>query len=279
MKVAITGSSGYVGGAIKRSLLQANVEILELRRLRDGESPSAEISPFCLGETPSKDSLRGCDALIHCAYDLSAVAWADIERINVEGSKKLIDTAQSVGIKRIILISSISAYPSCISLYGRAKMEIEKMVERISGIVVRPGLVYGESPGGMMGTLSRFVTRLPLVPVIGGGQAMYLVHQDDLAEMIKTLIHVPEPPTLPLYACSENPVRFDEILRLLARKSNAQPLFFPLAWRLAWLGLRIAEVMGVRVGVKSDSLLSMMNPNPEPEFNATRSLGLSFRNF
>lgn len=279
MKVAITGSSGYVGGAIARSMRSSGYDVIELRRLRKGEGPNESVVPFQLGDRPSDERLRGCEVLVHCAYDLSAIQWRDIQRYNVEGSQLLFEGAAALGIERIILISSISAFDGCASLYGRAKLEIEGLVKGYNGIVVRPGLVYGDSPGGMMGTLGRFVDKLPVVPVIGGQQDMFLVHQEDLSKMIRKLANISDVPSLPLFACGEQSMKFRRILELLAEKRGRTPRFVPVPWRFAWLGLKTLELAGIRLGIKSDSLVSMMNPNPEPDFVLTRALGCDFRKF
>lgn len=279
MRIAVTGSNGYVGGVILRYLQQTGSEIIELRRVRDREQPADNVVPFSLGETPVDARLRSCDVLVHCAYDLSAIRWNDVEERNIEGSRRLFSAAENLGIKRLILISSISAFDESASQYGRAKIAIEKLAQGFNGVIVRPGLVYGESPGGMMGTLRRFVTRLPVVPVIGGAQEMFLVHQDDLAEMIRRLTHESHVPAAPLFACNERQVQFRRVLQLLATSGGKSPVFIPVPWRGAWLGLKILEMFGVRVGIKSDSLVSMMNPNPAPDFDATRGLGFEFRQF
>jgi len=279
MKYAITGSNGYVGSAIANYLRSVGEEVVELRRLRVGEVSSTNLVPFRLGDSPSDESVRSCKILVHCAYDLSSISWPDIQRENVEGSRLLFEGAASLGIEKIILISSISAFPESCSLYGRAKMEIEALARRYKGVVVRPGLVYGDSPGGMMGTLGRFVEKLPIVPVIGGEQEMFLVHQEDLSKMIYHLAHASSVSEVPLFACNERAVKFSSILKHLAEQRGRSATFIAVPWRAAWLGLKALELVGLRPGIKSDSLVSMMNPNPSPDFGATRKLGLSFREF
>lgn len=277
MRVAITGSNGYVGGAITNYLRSAGVSVVEMRRVKQAESVQPSVVPFVLGDSPSDERLRACDALIHCAYDLSAIRWSDIERINIQGSERLFQAAIAMGVKKIILISSISAFDGCASLYGSAKLAIERMAQTFNGVIVRPGLVYGDTPGGMMGTLGRLVKRLPVVPVIGGGQEMYLCHQDDLSQMIYRLVLSTSVPSSPVIACAEEPIQFRGILGFLAKRSDVSRFFVPVPWRLAWLGLKTSEMIGLRLGIKSDSLVSLMNPNPSPDFQGARETGVTFR--
>jgi hypothetical protein len=43
--------------------------------------------------------------------------------------------------------------------------------------------------------------------------------------------------------------------------------------------LRCLELGGVRLSFRSDSLLSLVNQNPDPDFSATHGLGLALRTF
>jgi len=89
-------------------------------------------------------------------------------------------------VDKIIFLSSISAFEGCRSLYGKAKLEIEKVAADLGATIIRPGLVYGsERPGGMYGSLQRVVARFPIMPLIGSGKHLqYLVHEDDLCELL-----------------------------------------------------------------------------------------------
>ena len=117
-----------------------------------------------------KEVLHWADVLVHAAYDLSLTSPVDIWRVNVEGTRRLLEVAADARVRRILVLSSMSAFEGTTQLYGRAKLDIEAMTAASGGCAVRPGLVYGERPGGMAGAL-RKLTRLPIVPVIAGGAA------------------------------------------------------------------------------------------------------------
>ena len=102
--------------------------------------------PFHLGEELAPDLFRSLhiSALVHCAYDFHPVKRAEIRRVNVEGSRKLLVAAQAGGVERMAVMSSISAFKGCRSLYGQAKLEIEAAAASFGALVVRSGLVYGD---------------------------------------------------------------------------------------------------------------------------------------
>ena len=90
------------------------------------------------------------EALVHCSYDFQLHRWSDIHEQNVQGSIRLMRQAHEQGVTRIVFISTMSAFALCKSLYGRAKFEIEREAAALGAIVVRPGLIHGERPGGMV---------------------------------------------------------------------------------------------------------------------------------
>src|SRR5206468_10991476 len=78
---------------------------------------------------------RKVSVLVHAAWDFSALTAADIHRVNVEGSARLFQLAREAGVRRIVLISSISAFNGARSLYGRAKLEVEADAARHNAII------------------------------------------------------------------------------------------------------------------------------------------------
>ncbi len=126
--------------------------------------------------------LSGVTALVHCAYDFTPLTWEELAAVNIEGSKKVIQAAKAAKVPKIIFISSISAFDGCRSLYGKAKLEIEKFALANGALVVRPGLVYGGVAGGMFGKLAQQVSKSAIIPMIGNGsQIQFLVHNEDLS--------------------------------------------------------------------------------------------------
>jgi nucleoside-diphosphate-sugar epimerase len=275
---AITGSNGYVGGCLKNYFTAHGWEIRELTRQ---PKPGTRGVAFQLGAEISPASLAGADALVHCAYDFKPLRPEDIRAVNVEGSRKLFQAARAAGVGRIICISSISAYDGCRSLYGQAKLEIEKLALDGSALVVRPGLVYGSGPGGMFGKLAAQVRQSSVIPMIGNGsQLQFLVHHEDLSAFIERWAGGAGKisPRI-LTAANEQPWAFKQLLLEIARALRRKLKFIPLPWRLVWAGLKSAELCGLRVNFRSDSLVSLMYQNPRPDFSANAGAGLVCRPF
>src|ERR1700686_1328361 len=118
-----------------------------------------------MDEEPPADLLDGVDVLIHCAYDMTLRSRDDIWRVNVDGTRKLLDAAVRSDVRLSIVLSSMSAYEGTAQLYGLSKLDIERDAAQVGAVCVRPGLVYGPTAGGMAGALGK-LTALPLIPVV-----------------------------------------------------------------------------------------------------------------
>jgi len=280
---AVTGTSGYVGSHVADRLADAGWEVRALCRSEGSRKRSRFTQVhFELADEPAPQALAGVDALVHPAYDFSFTRWSDIERVNVEGSRRLFGAAHAAGVKRIVCVSTTAAFPGARSLYGRAKLQIERAALEVGGAIVRPGLVWGPQGAAMFGALQRAVERLPIVPLfVPAGLELNLVHEDDLAALVERLLDSwPEASGQLLVAASERTLTFAELLRSLAQRAGRQPRFVRLPWRAAWLGLRTLEAAGATPSFRSDSLVSFVAIDRDPLARATdraERFGVRFR--
>jgi nucleoside-diphosphate-sugar epimerase len=274
---AITGSNGYVGGCIKNYLAAHGWDIFELARR---PRPNSRGVRFQLGDDISPGLLTGMDALVHCAYDFAPLRWEEIGAVNVEGSRKVLEAALAAKVPKIIFISSISAFDGCRSLYGRAKLEIEKIALGCGALAIRPGLVYGNDAGGMFGRLATQIKSSSLIPLVGGSQNQFLIHSEDLCAFIEKFASgkTESTPQI-LTAANEQPWPLKKLLLEIMRGQDRKPKFIPVPWRLVWLGLKSAEVCGLHLNFRSDSLVSLVYQNPAPDFSASAEAGLNCRPF
>ncbi len=275
---AITGGNGYVGSCVKNFFAAQGWDIFELSRR---PKPGTRSFSFQLGDDLSPELLSGVTALVHCAYDFTPLTWDELAAVNIEGSKKVIQAARAAKVPKIIFISSISAFDGCRSLYGKAKLEIEKFALANGAMVIRPGLVYGGVAGGMFGKLAQQVSKSAIIPMIGNGsQIQFLVHNEDLSSFIEKFASgtIPLPPRI-LTAANEHPWKLKELILEVARAQGKKPTLVPLPWRLVWLGIKSAEMCGLKLSFRSDSLVSLIYQNPKPDFTTNAQVGLVCRPF
>lgn len=268
LKCIITGSSGYVGGEIARFLESRDIKVIELSR-RESVSHLRKRVSWTLGQIP--DEKIEADALIHCAWDMKHREKSIDSSLNRIGTLKLFKYARDCGVKKLIFISSISAYHDTKSIYGKTKLKCEQDLQSLGVIVVRPGLVFGGRNGGMYGKLERLVRNLPIIPLLdGGAQRLYLCPLDTLCDHIINIICKPN------YSAGQNYVvanqdgpTLRQILEQIAAEHSKRRLYFSLPARWLFLILRSAEFMKIPLPFNSDSLTSLLHQDPAPSFFRT----------
>jgi nucleoside-diphosphate-sugar epimerase len=273
--VAITGANGYLGGIIGERMRVGGWKTIDLIRTKKGENCRF----FSIAGPHDPDLLVGVDVLVHCAYDMSLRQRSDIWRVNVEGTRELLKLAQEAGVRRIILLSSMSAFDGTEQIYGQSKLQIEEDARLFGACSIRPGLVYGPRGGGMASTLAR-LARLPVVPLITPHSYQFTLHEDDLAEVVEALATAERVSADPIGVANPTPVPFRKILERFAREQGHRCRFLPINWRVVNNLLRLAERLRLPLPVRADSLLGLVRPAPfVPNLAALESLGIQLRRF
>lgn len=287
LKVAVTGANGYLGGCLRKYFAERNREVFQLT-----SSPKAGEKQvrFTLADGAPEGFFKNerIDSLVHVAYDLKQIKRADIWRVNVEGSIKLFEQARREGVKRIVFISTVSAYPGCRSLYGLAKLEIENALREINvGVSIRPGLIYStplSASGGIVGNMVEKLQKSSVMPLIGSGEyKLSLVHERDLVKLIDYYAQPSGdlPPEGFIIGANPNHYSFRSILENLAKATRADGkiTFLPVPWRAVWFGIKAAETAGLKLGFRSDSVFGLLYQDKNPKFSVPYPADITFRDF
>lgn len=247
-KIAITGASGYVGAHLCDHFNKCGDIVVRL--CRNGNQQGWRLN--------QEHSFSGVNAIIHCAHDFHD------SQVNIDGTKLLLEQAERDHVDVFIFVSSLAAYPGCKSIYGSTKLAIEDFVLSRGGIVVRPGTIYGGRSGGIMGAMERLVRHLPVVPLIGTGKAsLFLIHIEDICRNLQLMVENPQPFKGQVLSLAETePHNLKSIIRVIGSRFGKKPLLFPVPAGLILLVLQSAEAIGLRLPLRSDSLVSLLNANP-----------------
>ena len=93
---AVTGASGYLGSQICDTLETRGWQVW----LTGSPGMShGQVLPYDLATPVTaqvREALGSANALIHAAYDLSLTSPADIWRVNVEGTRRLLEAAKKL---------------------------------------------------------------------------------------------------------------------------------------------------------------------------------------
>jgi nucleoside-diphosphate-sugar epimerase len=276
---AVTGASGYVGGAIARRLRTDGWHVIALTR---SPTDNADEHRRWDLQTRGTPALGDVDLLVHAAYDFTPTDWMDIERINVGGARRLFDAALDAGVEQLIHISSLAAFRGARSRYGTAKLLTEAEALSRDGVVIRPGLVYGPRAGAMFAGLERMAARLPVIPLMVGDRSpMLLAHEQDVVDLVAAIADGREHPVpgRPLVAANPEPITLRGLLSAMAYERGRVPRFVPVPWRAVFGVLKACERVGVQPPFRSDSALSLATADQHPFSAASGPTTMSFRPF
>ena len=211
--IAITGATGFLGGALCRRLLAEgqpvvalgrNAEKLAVLRALGARTVQADLS---LG---APELGGGIDAVVHCAALSSA--WGRLEEFraaNVAGTAAALELAKAGGASRFVHISTPSLYfrfrdqvrvpedpdlPRPVNAYAATKREAETLVrgERgIDSIILRPRGLYGSGDTALLPRLLRAARAGPLPLIRGGAAETDLTHVDDVVDAVLAALKAP----------------------------------------------------------------------------------------
>ncbi|HEU4566019.1 MAG TPA: DUF1990 family protein [Gemmatimonadaceae bacterium] len=268
MRVFVTGGTGVVGRAAVEALL-AHGHTIRLFS-RHAERDRAELPEGVEARDGSVDqpervrgSMDGMDAVLHIAGIVDeSPPEVTFEKVNVQGTRNLVEEAERSGVRRFIYVSSLGADRGE-SDYHRSKRAAEEIVRGFRGewLVLRPGNVYG--PGDeVISLLLKMVRTLPAVPVIGDGdQRFQPVCADDLGEAIARVVERRELAERVLLLAGAELTSMNEILDIFAQLTDKRPPRLPLPGWLASTGLRVASAFGMDTPVNVDQITMLTEGN------------------
>jgi NADH dehydrogenase len=188
--VFLTGGSGLIGAALIPALRAAGWRTRCLVH-RAPVAGADELVSANLGDLEGlKAATEGVDAVLHLAAITHARRRSEYFRVNVEGTRNLIQAVEGSRLQRLVLVSSRTASSEG-GHYSESKLRAEEMV-RASGLpftIVRLPEVYGT--GGEEGVeqiISR-AARGAAIPVVGTGgqQVCPLELGDAIGPIVKAL--------------------------------------------------------------------------------------------
>ncbi len=248
MKIAITGSNGFIGSALKKVCIKEGIETIGLCR-----NPTANDTRFDLNDSKTFQYIpKDVNALVHAAYTTQAKDLKKSSQANIEGSKALFDFCHKAHIP-IVFLSSCSAHESARSFYGRSKYQLEKYLLP-TDTIIRPGFVIGD--GGIYKRLETSIKTLKFAPLFWGGQQpIQIIHLDELVQGIITVIKKKLSGAYTL--AHPTPLTIQAFYTQIFEKLDLSPRFLKFPGDLTLLVLKVAEFLNIPLPLTSENLLGL----------------------
>lgn len=178
--ILVTGGTGFVGRALVRGLVENGHSVrLLLRPSR--HSPNlprgipVEVAVSSLSDQRGlRAAMVGVDTIYHLAGVERRGAYANLAKVDIQGTRSITIAAQDAGVNRLFYISHLGADRASAYPVMKAKAIAEEFIRR-SGLdftILRSAIVYGPGDGFTTG-LARILSAIPgffLIP--GGGKTL-----------------------------------------------------------------------------------------------------------
>ncbi len=214
-RVLVTGANGMIGAAVVRTLLKEGYAVRAFVR-SPVEIPGVET---IVGDMRNSEAVERAVRGVHWVIHLAACKndERESEAVNVGGAQHLVDACNKNPVRCVINVSTQSVKLSRHGTYARTKAAADAVFARsgLPVITVLPSVVYGDINEGIVGSLLAFL-QLPIVPVIGSGNATFRpIQKDDLARGLLALSSAPDAIGKTYDAGGPDAVSFIELVRML----------------------------------------------------------------
>lgn len=279
MTVLVTGATGFTGGHLAATLARRGHHVRALVRVRSRErfqvSPlpalGVELVEGDLADPASLErATRGVEVVYHIAATYREAGQPDeaYRRVNVDGTRALLEAARSAGVRRVVHCSTggvhghIARPPATEDapfnpgdIYQASKLEAEQAARRygdetgLDVVVARPIGIYGPGDTRFL-KMFRGLAR-GRFPLLGSCEAFYhLTYIDDLVEGFILCGEVPAARGRTYILAGPRYTTLNDLVALVAREVGRRPprLHLPV-WPFFVAGA-LCELVCVPLGIE-----------------------------
>ena len=249
MRVLVTGGTGVIGQGAIPEILAAGHHVRLLSRKAEAQADAWPEGVECRdGDVTDAASLRGaaadCEVVIHVTGIVDEkppeITYA---RVNVEGTRNVVEEAIASGVQRLIFVSSLGADRGA-SRYHQSKLEAEAIVASFprEWLVLRPGHVFG--PGDeMISMVLKMVRTSPVVPQVSAGQHRFQpIWYQDFGKALAVSIDDPRLAGRTLELAGADVLTVSELIERLSRHTNRPAVPIPLPTFFVWAAVWFYEL-------------------------------------
>lgn len=276
VRVLVTGASGFVGGHIARDL--RGLGAVGASRVPQSDATITWQVPFDPADAmASRRALDGAEVVVHAAGRAHVLRETEADPLeafraaNVESTRTLVDAARAAGVRRFILLSSVSVYGESASgtitaetptvpttPYGVSRLESEAVVRAAEGIetvILRLPMVYGPGMKGNPLRLFDLVARGIPLPLGSIANARSMIYVGNVVAAVRGLLSAPVERGRVLLAADAEPVSTPGLVREIAAALGRPARLFPVPrTTLHYLSRLGVAVLGSRFPLGPDAL-------------------------
>ena len=309
MKVFVTGATGFIGSHLVPRLLRDGHELRCLvRRPGTGRPLEEQGAATIQGDVTDRGSIEramsGCDCVIHLAnvYSFWEADRRTYTRVNVAGTRNVMECALAAAIPRVVHVSSAVIYgrpadvpfteespvgPVRFSEYARTKYGGDRIAWELHEerglplVTILPGAVLGPGDTRATGDYIRRLVRRSMPARIMEDSVLTFVHVRDVAEAIARAAARDDLSGTRLLVGAQR-LSFREVNRMVGEISGVPLPALRLPASLAMAGAALLTWLADRIGqpppwgMSTDQIRTMKEGFQFDGRRAERELGLAY---
>lgn len=283
MRVLVTGATGFIGGEIVAELVENRIDTVQIGRRRQisARLSGVESPSYFQADIADRNSLVFLEklveinAVVHCAglaHQFKNIDGREFEKVNVRGTKNILELAVKLKVVHFILISSTAVYgikkltpddgaarfikgidedDECCpeTPYAESKLQAEKTAldicaeNNISLTILRLAPVIGEGSAGNVDRLIQAVDKKRFVWIGDGKNLKSLIYKKDAARMCVKILKEKKA-GIEIFNLAGRPAPMRELVDCIAESLGRKippvkippfilRLFFRLNWKIA----------------------------------------------
>lgn len=245
MKAFVTGANGFTGSHLVRELIQRGHSVTALvRKTSDLSRLEGLPVEYVYGDVTDADMLKGAiaqaDWVFHIAayVELGIVDAAKMERVNVDGTRHVLEAAKAANIQKMVYCSTIGIYGDTqgtvidetfertqkdfSSAYDRTKYLAQELVDKAAAeglpvVSVMPSGIFGPDDPHFGPVLKAYRSG-KLKVWAGGDRITGIVHVDDLVNLM--LLAIEKAPVGAHYIASAGEMTTRDMFAIVGQAAN-----------------------------------------------------------
>lgn len=233
MAIAVTGSTGFVGGALVDSLIRRGIEVFPITR---------DVNPELL--LRKSDVVVHLGARVHVMDEKSTNPLEEFRKSNVVATVSLARQAAAAGVVRFVFMSSIKVngeetqlgrrfteldQPDPQDAYGISKWEAEEALRQVAAetglevVIIRAPLIYGPGVKANFAALMHTIIRGWPLPFGAIKNQRSLVGLDNLIDFVNCCMTHPAAANQTFLVSDGNDVSSGQLVHELAAAAGVRP--------------------------------------------------------
>ncbi|RMG95276.1 MAG: NAD-dependent epimerase/dehydratase family protein [Chloroflexi bacterium] len=216
--ILVTGATGFIG----RSLMN---------RLQIAGYTARPFTGRITDTAAIREQLADIHTVIHLAGAEARGRHRLLQRVDVEGTRRLLDECRRAGVQHIIIPSRLGADPNASQMLLRVKGQVERLV-RQSGIpytILRTTTLYGRNDRFTEIILSLALWSWPFVWLPGGGKVPFQpLWVEDYTRCLVATLKRPDLQNKTISLGGEERLKYREIVVQILQAADIRRILLPL---------------------------------------------------